>query len=574
MQRLPPVARVALLSVLVLAALSPSLQAEFVWDDIDQIVQSEGIRSFDVGSFLGTNVREGIGKGGVNSEAVDIYRPAFSATLAATWGAAGGAASGAFHLVLLLAHLLATLGVWALARVWLGDRESWWPEVAALLFALHPATGGAYLFCSAVSEPLAVAALLGSVLLLDPGAERSGVGWGRAVAAAALFFLSMLFKETPLVAAPFLALWLVRGRGLSATRLAPAGLAAAVYLVLRGRALGGMDAGDGGTAWLDVLHRGPLVAADGLFALVRMGPTGVRHLQSEYVGTSWAVVAVAAGVVVGVGVAAWRVRGRAPLLPLFVALHVATLAPVALVATVEGWGGFGRYLYPAWAFGAIAVAQVGRAAWTRPAGRRIVVAAAVVAVGVGQAQFRRGLNDWSTPEQLALSGIRNAPDVGIHHCWLAHARADAARADGGQPDPAEQLELTSLCYERSPGWLEASMARATALREADRPADALEVLAYKDERFGPGPRSGMLQAVCLMESGRPDDGGDRLLWTLSRAPRDEQLWRLQWEFVHIHPDAAAYRERLRSRAGSDPEIAGIASRLLQLLDAAAPTTAP
>lgn len=573
MQRLPRMVRVALLCGVVLALLSPSLRAEFVWDDIDQIVQSEGIRSFDVRSFLGTNVREGIGRGGVNSDAVDLYRPAFSATLAATWAAAGGAAPGAFHLVALLAHLLAVLGVWALARAWLEDRRSWWPEVAALIFALHPATAGAWLFCSAVSEPLAVAGLLGAVLLLDPGERGSKVSWGRAVGAASLFFVALLYKETPLVAAPFLAVWLVRGRLLTASRLAPAGLAAALYLVLRQRALGGIQAGDGGTAWLDVLHRAPLVAADGLFALVRMGPTGLRHLHSEYAEVSLGVAAAAALVVLSVAAVAWRLRLRAPLLPLFVSLHLATLAPVALVATVEGWGGFGRYLYPAWAFGAIALAQVGRELWRVPPGRVIVGVAAVAAVVVGQAQLRQGMNDWSTPEQLALSGVRNAPEVGIHYCWLAQARTDQAVVAGGAPDAGEQLDLTQKCRDLAPG-VESSMAYANALLLADRPNDALEVLAAKDERFGPGPRSSILQAISLMEAGRPDEAGDHLLSTLIRAPQDEPAWRLQWEFMHIHPRVAAYRTSLRVRAADEPELASIAPKLLQLLDRAAPSPTP
>lgn len=570
MTRLPPIARLALVCGAVLALLSPALRAAFVWDDIDQIVQSEGIRSVDLAAFFSHNVRESIGRGGVNSDTIDIYRPLFEATLAGTWSAAGGAVPAAFHLVSLLAHLLASMTVWLLARAWLGSRESWWPEVAALAFGLQPAVGGAYLFCSAVSEPLSVAALLGAVLLMDPGAEEGAAppGWGRAAGAGALLFASLLYKETPLVAAPFLAGWLVWRRRVPVVRFAPAAVAALIYLGLRQAALGGLQAGGDGVPWLQALHRGPLVAAEGLLALVRMGPTGVRHLHSEFADVSWGVVALASLGLLVVAAAAWAGRHKAPVAPLFVVVHLATLAPVALVATVEGWGGFGRYLYLAWAIGAVAAAQIGGLVWASGRrGRGAVLAGAVVVLAVGQHQLRQGLEDWSDPEHLAQSGIRTAPEVGIHYCWLAYSHSDDALVAGVTPDLDLQVELTRTCSERSPAWVEAPIAYATALRAAGRPGDALEVLAGKDRDFGPGPRSVLLQAVCLMEAGRPDEAGDRLLWALVRAPAHDQLWQLQWEFVHIHPQAAAYRAALRDRARTDAELTPIAPRLLELLAA-------
>ena len=163
-----------LLAGLIFALLAPALGSEFIWDDINQIVDSPTIGDPGrIPSYFTHNVVESMGSEGRGAEGVDTYRPLFMVALAAVY-AVGGPDPFWFHLAVLAAHLMVSLLLWSLAGRWLDSRLA--AGLAVLFFACHPVTAEAYLWSSAISEPLSAAGLLGAVLLLDRycGDFRSG----------------------------------------------------------------------------------------------------------------------------------------------------------------------------------------------------------------------------------------------------------------------------------------------------------------------------------------------------------------------------------------------------------------
>ncbi len=103
--------------------------------------------------------------------------------------------------------------------------------------------------------------------------------------------------------------------------------------------------------------------------------------------------------------------------PLFLAAVLTTglmLAPIAMVATVPGWGGFGRYLYLPLAVTSLALAQLGlllsRSLADRHSRLRWAVPLLVVIVLViEQFGLRHALWVYSNQENLARAAIEIYP---------------------------------------------------------------------------------------------------------------------------------------------------------------------
>ena len=303
------------LLALIIAVLSPTLGGDFLWDDFDQIVYSPTIGDLSkIPFFFGHNVVQSAGGEGRGADGVDTYRPAFFVALSLIH-TINGADPLWFHLAVLTAHLLVCLLLWMLALRWLDSRLA--AFLAVLFFACHPVTAEAYLWSSALSEPLAAAGLLAAVLILD---RRCGDGKsdGRALAAALVSGLvllaGLLAKEVVLTALPAASLFLVMVRRVRLRFLAPVWLAAAVFLVIRSFALAGLQA-----TGIDAAHRlaaikiFPMLVLDGLRAVVTMQPVGIRHLSWEYAGITWLQSSAAAGVCIVVLAAALALRKSTPL---------------------------------------------------------------------------------------------------------------------------------------------------------------------------------------------------------------------------------------------------------------------
>ncbi len=235
----------ALLLALIAVLLSPALKADFLWDDFNQIVESPTIGDLSNIPFYFThNVVQSAGSEGRGAPGVDLYRPLFMISLTAIH-AVNGPDPFWFHLAVLAAHLLVCALLWALVLRWLGSGTA--ATLALLFFACHPVTAEAYLWPSAISEPLAAAGLLGAVLVLDRGCRQGGPGarrpWTAAVAASMIFFGGLLSKEAVLMALPAVSLYLSVVRDVRARYLMPSWLAAMIFLVMRTVALAGLQAG-------------------------------------------------------------------------------------------------------------------------------------------------------------------------------------------------------------------------------------------------------------------------------------------------------------------------------------------
>ncbi len=559
-------------------ALAPALRAEFIWDDFRQVVQSEQIRELDsIPGYFTHHVWERE-EGFEAAEGIRLYRPLFQAALSVEYRLWGGASAWGFHLGSLACHLLAAVLLWALARRWIG--AGGWPALAAgLMFALHPVTAEAYAWVSALTDLLAGVGLLAALLLLDrlgsnaagsgPGSLR--VAWAVAILAGGLALAGMLGKEVALLALPVASLWLRVGRGVPLRYHLPLWIGAGIFLAARMAVLGGLEATGRDThQLLTAIHRGPILLVDGLRALAFMQPVGYRGLAYDYEPLSWVWTAGASAVLLLLAVVAWRTRRSAPMVWVALGVHCLVMAPVAMIATVPGWGGFGRYLYIPAAFVVLALVQTAVVTVRWVAGRttrRWLGAALVVPalyLTVQQIALRDALRAYSCSEELALSAIANAPEVGVGYELLGHVRMDRGDLPGA-------IESYEAALERTPELLEATTNLGLALIHTGDPEAGLALMLERETERAPGPRSSYVVALALLHLARVDEASERLLWAIERAPEDEDLLWLQVEVLARHPDPEAYRTWLRQEL-SRPGHARAAAAIEPLLATVEPRT--
>jgi hypothetical protein len=562
-----------LLAALVLIVLSPSLRADFIWDDLRQIVESPTIgRWHQVPGFFTKNVMQSAGQEGRNAEGVDIYRPMFMLALTLIH-TINGADSFWFHLACMLLHTAVCLVLWGLARRWLGNEMPGSSAAAAavlILFAFHPVTAEAYLWASAISETMSALGLLAAALLLDLWCRDGHTGlwsWPVAVLAGLCLLAGLLSKEVALTALPVLTLWLWRGRKVCLVWQVPIWLAAALFLVLRMLALGGMKAaGAGAEQRLQAIQNLPVLLLDGLRALLIMLPIGPRHLSYEYVGVTWAWSLAAGLVVAGLVLVAVRLRQRLPLLLVALGVLVSMLAPTSLVTTVPGWGGFARYLYLPWAFFALALTAAGCSllVWLSSRRRHLLPAVALILVCyvVGQqVGLRQALYAYSSQENLALTSIAIAPEVPEGYEWLGNVYLK-------RNDLFTALAYYQEAVQCAPEIYRPRNNLAACLLELGRPAEALHQLQILEQQHGATVPSsiGMVRALIMLR--RWDNAAQHLLWSLQRIPDEPALLGLQRQLLREHPGAQQYRTWLINQLDL-PENQQVAGKVRPLLAASA-----
>ncbi|HCP45721.1 MAG TPA: hypothetical protein DIU15_06750 [Deltaproteobacteria bacterium] len=559
---IPPRAQGALLAAAIMLVLGPSLGAGFVWDDYRLIVESPTLNNLqNIPGYFSANLAKSSGAVGVSAEGVDVYRPLYMTMLALVRTLTDQPDSRLFHLSVLLWHLGCCLLLWRVARRVLQGSVP--PVLVTLAFAFHPVTSEAYLLASSICEPMAACGLLGAALLLD-GIDESKRRPARVRAALAggVLLCGLLSKEVILFALPPVFVWLV-SRGLRWPRLVPSLLAAGLFLVMRIGVLGGLAAtGSGPAQRLDFLHHTPLLLVEGFWAGLAMRPLGIRHLSYEYEVVPWSVAALAGLVVLAAVVVAALRRRDAPEATLAVFVFVLMLLPVGMVTTVHGWGGFGRYLYVPWAFGALALGTLFSGPVRRTSGwsRGLVVLGLMAYLVLQQLGLRTALADWSDQERVARSGIRQAPEVGVHYSWLADVLRDRGQRNQAQAYFEEAIVKTEH-YDP------AHVHLAELHRGNGQPEVCLTSLERLEARKGPGPKSSLLATLCLLDLGRYEQAARRLLWALHRAPENDDLTRLQGELLAIHPRPEEYQRWLKGQLVL-PEYAAAAPVVLRLLDAA------
>ncbi|MBN1946241.1 MAG: hypothetical protein JW797_11230 [Bradymonadales bacterium] len=181
----------ALFCLLVVAYL-PALANGFVWDDINDILLSDRLRSW---AALGEVFRNpAMWAADLNVGPVATYRPLSLGSFVIDYQIFGLNAWG-YHLSSILWHGLAQLAVFLLLRRWVPAGAAF---VLALIGGLHPVTTEAVVWINGRSEVFAL--LFGALALLV--ASRGSPSWGRGVAVGCLLLLSALGKETGLVFIP------------------------------------------------------------------------------------------------------------------------------------------------------------------------------------------------------------------------------------------------------------------------------------------------------------------------------------------------------------------------------------
>jgi len=536
--------QIVLLLALIAVLLSPALRAEFLWDDFEQIVNSTTIDDPSRIPFYFThNVVQSAGGEGRGADGVDTYRPLFMVALASVYQI-NGPDPFWFHFAVLAAHFLACLLLWILGIRWLDSRLG--TALAVFFFACHPVTAEAYLWSSALPEPLAAAGLLGAALILDRGAAKDRDGpriWIAAIAAGLVFFFGLLAKEVVLVALPAFGLFLVASRGVRLRYLLPAATAGVAFVLLRTAALSGFQATGADTVQrLQALKVYPILVVDGLVAMLTMQPVGIRHLSWEYANLGWEASAGAATLCLALLVTAYAARRILPLALAAVLTTGLMLLPIALVATVPGWGGFGRYLYLPLAITALALAELGLKAhhslkvskprlwWAVP----LIVATVLIFELIG---LRHALWVYANQENLANAAIEIFPDGPDGWEWLGNAYIEKG-------DLEEARECYQAATERGPELFRPRHNLAAALLYTGQPAEALEQLEILDSLHTPTAPGSKVAVTALMELGRWDEAAERLVVSLDRDPGYVPLADMATRLLSEHPRPDELREWL------------------------------
>jgi len=301
---------------------------------------------------------------------------------------------------------------------------------------------------------------------------------------------------------------------------------------------------------------------DGLFAMLTMQPIGIRHLSWEYAALGWGTSAGAAALCLALLVAAVALRRT---LPLALAAALTTglmLLPIALVATVPGWGGFGRYLYLPLAITALALAELGQ--WGHRAlainkprlwwGVPLIVMTALIVEQVG---LRRALWVYANQENLAHAAIEIFPDGPDGWEWLGNVHIEKGEIE-------EARECFREATERGPELFRPRHNLAAALLYSGRPAEALEQLEILDSLHPPTAPGSKVAVTALMELGRWDEAASRLVDSLDRDPGYAPLVETAARLLSEHPRPDELRAWL-SRELVRPEHRQSASVILPMI---------
>jgi tetratricopeptide (TPR) repeat protein len=223
---------------------------------------------------------------------------------------------------------------------------------------------------------------------------------------------------------------------------------------------------------------------------------------------------------------------------------------VALITTVPGWSGFGRYLYLPSGFIALACAEgalylqpLFRA--VAPRLRPILGIVVIVFLSLEILGLRHALEVYHSQENLALASVELQPHAPDGWEWLGNHYLEI----GDLPNAAR-------CYGEAvaiePGIYRPRHNLAAALYYLGRPAEALEHETAIASIHGVTTDGTFVAVSALMELGRWDEAGKHLLTGLDLDPTSDRLFELQVKLLAVHPDPDDYRSWLAARLADKP----------------------
>jgi Flp pilus assembly protein TadD len=533
---IPPWLQGTLLCLAAAAALWPSLDGGFIWDDVRQIAESPTIADPSAPArYFSLNVVESWGSEGRGGDGVDTYRPLF---FVAMWSIhhINGPDPFWFHLAVLFTHIGVGLLLWIAGRRWLASNAA--AALVFAVFAIHPVTAEAFLWASAISESMAVAGLLGAVLILDRWCRNAPTNWTASCIAGISMLLGLLSKEAVVTALPVMSIYLWRIRGVNPRTLIGPWTAVVVFLALRVHALEGLQAtGSGAAQRLDAIRNLPVLVLDGLGSFFTLQPIGVRHLFWDYRGVTWVESLIAASVLAALAFAAWRARRWAPLVPTALTVTICMLIPISLITTAPGWSGFGRYLYLPWGVTALACAEV--LLRLRPLTkdgpfrlRFLLIGSVWVFLIVEVLALPRAIDVYHSQENLARASVELQPHAPDGWEWLGNHYLEKGDLPNAARCYAEAVAIEPT-IERSRHNL------AAALFYLGRPAEALEHQTAVAEIHGVTTDGAYIAGSASLALGLRDEAGRWINAGLELDPTDERLLELEARWLEGRPGSVS-----------------------------------
>jgi hypothetical protein len=510
-----------LLAILAVAALAylPALAAGFVWDDIPQIVGNQltdsprnllALFRTDVGSTAGVHVPD-----------PPYYRPLFLATFILDL-MIGGLSPAVHHAQSIAWHLVAIVGVYALARTLVSVESA---LAAAAVFALHPVQSEAVIWVSARTCEMAAVFVAGAAAVLAP----IDASWRRSAAGAALLLLGLLSKEEAVFGVALVVAldFARRGRTGGWRRYAAMGVAVAIWAAMRHAAGVGSSRAFASQRIDDVLAS--LADIVGIYGRLLVVPTPLTHGRRLFFLHESANLATLGIAVIVVGSALCIARGGR------IAACCLAWAGLSLSSSLLGIGGTHqvgeRYLYVPMIGIAIAAAST-----LRPSRLLVAFGAALAIASV--ARIERRIPDYRSPVTFTVSAVRDYPS-GATLGELALALRDAGEIDVAMERFHDALAATPPAYEICEAYLDTPL----VLHDDAR---ALGVTLETIERHCPvSPALSARHALAFARNGRWDDA--RASVAIAEQGNDPTYWlQVALELAELDGDAAC-EDALRRR---------------------------
>ncbi len=388
-----------------------------------------------------------------------------------------GSNAGAHHLVSLLLHTLASIGLFLVLQRLTG--RFWPPAFVAALFAIHPVHVESVAWVTEAKDPLSAIFWLLGIAAWTRYAARPGAG--RYAAAAGFFALGLMSKPIVITLPLVLMLldWWPLGRlgGAAPGKTAPLRLmlekvpllalagASAVVTILSQRTVGAL-------ASVDDFSPAARLANAIVSCVAYLGdslwPSGLAVFYPFPLrGTPLLQVAGAATLLSLIMLATWLLRRRQPWLLAGWAWFLVTLLPVIGLVQVGGQTRADRYLYlPLIGLGVMAAwAAPGLARRTR-LGTPTLSAAAVAALAVLAIVAEAQTAHWRSPETLWQRALATTEDN-----WVAHKNYAVDLYAAGRP--AEALEHLREAARLRPRATDIQLQLANMLYREHRTAEAI-----------------------------------------------------------------------------------------------------